>query len=1054
MAEFGSYPQVWSILRLESFKDRVLCYGVPEDGKVLYREQYKQPVLERKKRQFLVYKDSQFQPGSGGGFLEGRNFEQLIPAVDETNNDLSIMDQRTQQQNVPVWQGELNQTVNTKNIEDFGQICQSNPTDQLSEGEYISHDEELGELKEAEKQYFGQPGADFCSDGELSLGQLLSSTPPSTPDIRDQYKQTDLPSTQMKEYQKTNNSEPKSLSLLSAFEQNIQKQQQQQQQSQNTQNNNSPEPVKSKRSVEDYFFQKPRKKLKQIPSQPKTPLQQQSGKIKLKTGGLRSNSLRQQLSDSMPKVSKFDRELKNSSGLVCRIKEDEDNWMKSDKPSTQDMPTAITWHSKTPERTQTRQVSRSAKLPSMQAHLKQQNRNTFPSSPLPDQKLVAQAEANERNHEQIDKNGSQLLENHQLNTESYVPNEQYDYEQDGQQEVGVRKTFEQVDNLEQTTVVNQKYLVFTSTDEDFQEMSQLKADFRKKAIEIYRMQVAAGQRSIRGEFKGYLEAIKEPQFKRERERRKFVCGHPLGVQIGDKFENRLEMIVCGVHGAEQKGIYVPPMSNYCVPGAAAAICVNGSYADDQDRGERIEYTGEGGREGEVQLYDQVNKGGNRGLLLCHERQLPVRVARREDKWYVYEGLYYVEGHEFKESEQVRQLGRDKVEKAFNAAQSSTDNQKTPSLRPKVYKFYLRGVPGHFRASCMVGHGSMLNQPRRISSQTVGFNNVGLQKLQRRHSTMQSIRSDGKLGTPTKISTNPKQSATNRSSIICEDISRGKEQIKIPVIVDLEHSHLSQFKVDIPQFEYVTYRGYSKQARQLNQKLSNFGLEGCGLEGREEIGQYYNVDGLLVSTEPTGIFECSSSYCNDREACKRNSITQQGITLPLEVRWLGNERGFSITCREDIPSGQFVCEFIGYIITSHETDAQKYKTRSEKNKLYYLDEFIGLHRSTDIPEEEKQQFLLPIPEEYIASDKPPCLVIDAQERGNICRFLNHSCDPNLIPQMVLRRKCHGLRFHVCFFAQTRIQSGTELCYDHQKRKLNFEMDQPCNCGALQCIDLTI
>uniref|UniRef100_A0A665UZT0 [histone H3]-lysine(4) N-trimethyltransferase n=1 Tax=Echeneis naucrates TaxID=173247 RepID=A0A665UZT0_ECHNA len=80
----------------------------------------------------------------------------------------------------------------------------------------------------------------------------------------------------------------------------------------------------------------------------------------------------------------------------------------------------------------------------------------------------------------------------------------------------------------------------------------------------------------------------------------------------------------------------------------------------------------------------------------------------------------------------------------------------------------------------------------------------------------------------------------------------------------------------------------------------------------------------------------------------------------------------------------------------------------------------------------------------------CYIIDAKLEGNLGRYLNHSCSPNLFVQNVFV-DTHDLRFPwVAFFASKRIRAGTELTWDY-----NYEVGSVegkvllCCCGSTEC-----
>ncbi|NXG52629.1 SETB1 methyltransferase, partial [Psilopogon haemacephalus] len=80
----------------------------------------------------------------------------------------------------------------------------------------------------------------------------------------------------------------------------------------------------------------------------------------------------------------------------------------------------------------------------------------------------------------------------------------------------------------------------------------------------------------------------------------------------------------------------------------------------------------------------------------------------------------------------------------------------------------------------------------------------------------------------------------------------------------------------------------------------------------------------------------------------------------------------------------------------------------------------------------------------------CYIIDAKLEGNLGRYLNHSCSPNLFVQNVFV-DTHDLRFPwVAFFASKRIRAGTELTWDYNYEVGSVEgKELLCCCGAIEC-----
>eukprot|EP01029_Cantina_marsupialis_P022825 TRINITY_DN55_c4_g1_i2.p1 TRINITY_DN55_c4_g1~~TRINITY_DN55_c4_g1_i2.p1 ORF type:complete len:775 (-),score=173.57 TRINITY_DN55_c4_g1_i2:333-2534(-) len=84
--------------------------------------------------------------------------------------------------------------------------------------------------------------------------------------------------------------------------------------------------------------------------------------------------------------------------------------------------------------------------------------------------------------------------------------------------------------------------------------------------------------------------------------------------------------------------------------------------------------------------------------------------------------------------------------------------------------------------------------------------------------------------------------------------------------------------------------------------------------------------------------------------------------------------------------------------------------------------------------------------------PDVLVVDAKHRGNLGRFLNHSCDPNCFSVRVFR-DCVDARLHeIGFFTNKDIEIGEELTIDYAY-KINKKTEPDdlikCLCGSSKC-----
>lgn len=129
-------------------------------------------------------------------------------------------------------------------------------------------------------------------------------------------------------------------------------------------------------------------------------------------------------------------------------------------------------------------------------------------------------------------------------------------------------------------------------------------------------------------------------------------------------------------------------------------------------------------------------------------------------------------------------------------------------------------------------------------------------------------------------------------------------------------------------------------------------------------------------------------------------------------------------------------------------------KSTANKAYAHNRLRnGANKKIERTESQLQKKSEPkniIPTRSLFDGDKQMYVIDAKCFGNVGRFMNHSCSPNLFVQNVMV-DTHDLRFPwVAFFAQQNIQSYTELTWDY-----NYETGSVpgkiliCKCGAKSC-----
>lgn len=162
---------------------------------------------------------------------------------------------------------------------------------------------------------------------------------------------------------------------------------------------------------------------------------------------------------------------------------------------------------------------------------------------------------------------------------------------------------------------------------------------------------------------------------------------------------------------------------------------------------------------------------------------------------------------------------------------------------------------------------------------------------------------------------------------------------------------------------------------------------------------YNSRGLIRVKQGTPIFECNKA-CKCSENCP-NRVVQKGRKQTLCI-FKTKERGWGVRTERAIAKGQYICEYVGEIISYEETE--------RRGKEY---DAVGRTYLFDLDFNEK--------------DNP--YTVDAAKFGNVSRFINHSCDPNLGVWAVWTN-CLDLNLpKLCLFALRPIKENEELTFDY-------------------------
>ncbi|KAI3855863.1 hypothetical protein MKX03_001006 [Papaver bracteatum] len=464
-------------------------------------------------------------------------------------------------------------------------------------------------------------------------------------------------------------------------------------------------------------------------------------------------------------------------------------------------------------------------------------------------------------------------------------------------------------------------------------------------------------------------------------------GHLPGVDVGQQFGTRAEIVSIGLHGNWSGGVdcmstsyaNMEKFKRYTFP-LALSIIMSWQYEDGMDSEYDVVYTSQGGTNLKGNL-----KGSYLALKNNVDQHVPVRLIRSQSEYtdsmrrwlYTYDGLY-----------EVVKFWAEKGTSGFT-----------------VFKFGMKRLEGQ--------------PPLTINQATNHKGHV------------------------------PK-SIDELRGLVCRDISGGQEAIPIPA------TNL----IDDPPVPPTGFR-YCKSNEVADNVKLPIRVSRCGCKGTctdPRICSCAKLNGADFPYVPTGggrlveaksvVYECGPK-CGCKDSCV-NKTSQQGIKYRFEVFCTPN-KGWALRSWDFIPSGSFICEYAGLLMRTKDID-----NTIEQNYIFDID---CLQTMNGLEGRERRIEEVPTPfHPHITTNVKklePEFCVDAGPIGNVGRFINHSCDPNLFVQCVLSSHLNIKLARVMLFAAENIPPLQELACDYGYpvgSVLDADgnvKEMACHCGASIC-----
>ncbi|XP_055585107.1 nuclear receptor binding SET domain protein isoform X2 [Uranotaenia lowii] len=161
-----------------------------------------------------------------------------------------------------------------------------------------------------------------------------------------------------------------------------------------------------------------------------------------------------------------------------------------------------------------------------------------------------------------------------------------------------------------------------------------------------------------------------------------------------------------------------------------------------------------------------------------------------------------------------------------------------------------------------------------------------------------------------------------------------------------------------------------------------------------------------------MIECNQKVCPCGDLCQNRAFQSKRYPA-LSVKRIMN-KGWGLVSQEDIQMGQFVIEYVGEVINNDELAKRLQQKQDQKDENYY----------------------------FLTVDGD--LTIDAGPKGNLARFINHSCEPNCVTNVW---SVGGAQL-VGLFAIKDIKAGDEITFNYNFASTGVDK-KICHCGATKC-----
>ncbi|KAL4332574.1 hypothetical protein GQ457_07G019230 [Hibiscus cannabinus] len=282
--------------------------------------------------------------------------------------------------------------------------------------------------------------------------------------------------------------------------------------------------------------------------------------------------------------------------------------------------------------------------------------------------------------------------------------------------------------------------------------------------------------------------------------------------------------------------------------------------------------------------------------------------------------------------------------------------------------------------------------------------------------------------------------SSRVGLILPDLTSGAESTPVSLVNEVDDEKGPAYFTYSPTVKYsesfkLVQPSYACNCHDACQP----GNSNCSCIGKNGGNFPYTSNGVLACRKSM-IYECGPS-CPCIRNCK-NRVIQTGLKAHFEV-FKTRDRGWGLRSWDRFRAGTFICEYAGEVID--ETKARQERGDGENEYVFHTNRLY---------ESFKWNFETESTEDF---DIPSPFIISSKNSGNVARFMNHSCSPNVFWQPIMYESNNEAFLHIAFFAKKHIPPMTELTFDYGTPQSDIaEADnnpayrkRKCLCGSAKC-----